>query len=95
MAGVDYALDEIRYCVRNFNDLNSKVSQVRVVASSPVGSTTIALDLVGVSTAGCCDLAVDDDQPCESSLLSFQVSGNSSGDGASFVGVSSTWVPLP
>ncbi|MEO1058804.1 MAG: hypothetical protein AAFY28_18005 [Actinomycetota bacterium] len=94
MAGVDYALDEVRYCIRSFVDFSSRVSQVRVRASSPVSTTTLALDLVGVATPGCYDLAVDDVQARESIVLTFQVSGNSAGDGASFVGISSTWVPL-
>ncbi len=95
IAGVDYVLDEVRYCIMTFVNANSKLTQVRVRTSDPTSITTLAFDPVDVTTKGCYDIPINDTQPREGIGVAFTVSGSNARDGVTFTSVSSTWSPLP
>ncbi len=96
--GIEYALSSLTYCV-NVDELDgSFVAAVEVHASAEgLGSTTVEIgkDTTPNTSDGCRTLQVNDTIARRGVLAVFGVDGNGPGDQVDFVGITTTWSPLP
>ncbi len=95
IAGVDYALTSVEYCLGIGITPGASLDEVEVRQNTSTSSSgVVAFDSTPKNNAGCYVLPVNDTEARSAFMMIVGVSGDSANDSVAFRSISTTWTPL-